>query len=87
VRLQRLAIDSGGGYFDLERSSDLASTFRRVSEELHHQYVLAFAPTSADGRRHKLSFGARQEQTRYGTGPTELSRGNQPAATRDSAGT
>jgi Ca-activated chloride channel family protein len=53
--LQRVAIETGGGYFELQRSSDLASTFTRVGRELHSQYALAFTPTSLDGRVHRLA--------------------------------
>jgi Ca-activated chloride channel homolog len=53
-KLRTLARETGGGYFELERTSGLASTFRRVGEELHSQYVLAFVPTSPDGHVHKL---------------------------------
>ena len=34
--------------------SDLASTFARVAEELHHQYALGFTPTKLDGKMHTL---------------------------------
>jgi hypothetical protein len=52
--LEKLAAETGGGYFELTRLRDLSSTFTRVSKELHNQYVLAFAPTGLDGRVHKL---------------------------------
>src|SRR5439155_9047057 len=42
--LQHLAEETGGGYFELEKSSDLAPTFTRIANELHSQYVLGFAP-------------------------------------------
>ncbi|MDE3154897.1 MAG: VWA domain-containing protein [Acidobacteriota bacterium] len=53
-RLGKLAEDTGGGYFELKKTSDLASTFTRVAEELHSQYVLGFSPAVLDGRLHKL---------------------------------
>jgi Ca-activated chloride channel family protein len=53
--LRRLAEETGGGYFELEQTSDLAPTFTRVAEELHSQYVLGFAPTRLDGKVHKLT--------------------------------
>jgi Ca-activated chloride channel family protein len=52
--LKRLADETGGGYFELEKTSDLAPTFTRVAQELHSQYVLGFTPTELDGRIHKL---------------------------------
>ena len=53
--LQKLAGETGGGYFELTKSSELATTFTRVAQELHSQYVLGFTPTQLDGRVHKLA--------------------------------
>jgi Ca-activated chloride channel family protein len=52
--LRRLADETGGGYFELKRSSELSSTFTRVAQELHSQYVLGFEATQLDGRVHRL---------------------------------
>jgi VWFA-related protein len=52
--LQKLAAETGGGYFELDKSSDLAPTFTRVAQELHSQYVLGFTPAVLDGKIHKL---------------------------------
>jgi Ca-activated chloride channel family protein len=52
--LRRLAEETGGGYFELERSTDLAPTFTRVAQELHSQYVIGFTPLNLDGRVHRL---------------------------------
>jgi Ca-activated chloride channel family protein len=52
--LRKLADETGGGYFELEKSADLAPTFTKVAQELHSQYVLGFTPTQLDGRVHKL---------------------------------
>jgi Ca-activated chloride channel homolog len=52
--LQTIADQTGGGYFELTGTADLASTFRRVAEELHQQYVLGFTPQALDGKTHKL---------------------------------
>lgn len=53
--LKRLADDTGGGYFELEQGTELTSTFTKVAQELHSQYVLAFEPKVLDGKIHKLS--------------------------------
>jgi hypothetical protein len=53
--LRRIADETGGGYFELEKTSDLAPTFTRVAQELHSQYVLGFVPTQLDGRVHQLT--------------------------------
>jgi Ca-activated chloride channel family protein len=52
--LKRLAEETGGGYFELEKTDDLAPTFTRVATELHSQYVIGFAPTLLDNKVHKL---------------------------------
>ena len=52
--LRRLAAETGGGYFELTRTADLNSTFTRVADELHRQYVLGFTPKTLDGRVHEL---------------------------------
>jgi Ca-activated chloride channel family protein len=58
--LRKIAEETGGGYFELEKTSDLAPTFTRVAQELHSQYVLGFAPTDLDGRVHKLTLRMKQ---------------------------
>ena len=57
--LQTIANQTGGGYFELTGAEDLASTFRRVAEELHRQYMLGFAPAALDGKTHKLEVRVR----------------------------
>jgi Ca-activated chloride channel homolog len=52
--LRRLAEETGGGYFELKKTDDLAPTFTRVAQELHSQYTLGFTPATLDGREHKL---------------------------------
>jgi Ca-activated chloride channel homolog len=53
--LRKVADETGGGYFELQKTSELSTTFTRVAQELHSQYVLGFTPTALDGRIHKLS--------------------------------
>jgi Ca-activated chloride channel family protein len=52
--LKSLAEDTGGGYFELEKTADLAPTFTRVAQELHSQYLMGFSPEVLDGKVHKL---------------------------------
>jgi len=52
--LRRLAEETGGGYFELKRSDQLAPTFTRVAQELHSLYTLGFTPSLLDGKEHKL---------------------------------
>jgi Ca-activated chloride channel family protein len=58
--LKKIAEETGGGYFELKNSADLAPTFTRVAQELHSQYVLGFSPTQLDGRVHKLMLKLKQ---------------------------
>jgi Ca-activated chloride channel family protein len=52
--LKKIAAESGGGYFELKEGADLSSTFTRVMQELHSQYVIGFTPESLDGKLHAL---------------------------------
>lgn len=52
--LRRLAEETGGGFFELTKKDDLASTFTKVAQELHSLYTLGFSPQTLDGKEHKL---------------------------------
>jgi Ca-activated chloride channel family protein len=52
--LRKIAEETGGGYFELQRTADLAPTFSRVATELRSQYLIAFTPQVLDGKVHKL---------------------------------
>jgi len=52
--LKKIAAESGGGYFELKEGMDLSSTFTRVAQELHSQYVIGFAPENLDGKLHTI---------------------------------
>jgi len=52
--LKKLAEETGGGFFLLKKTAELNTTFTRVAEELHSQYILGFSPESMDGKVHKL---------------------------------
>ena len=58
--LRKVAEETGGGYFELTKSVDLAPTFTRVAQELHSQYVICFAPAQLDGRVHRLAVRLKQ---------------------------
>ena len=53
--LKRLAEETGGGYFELKKTDELAPTFTKVAQELHSQYTLGFAPQLLDNKEHKLA--------------------------------
>src|ERR1051325_4374393 len=59
--LRRLADDTGGGYFELKKSTDLAPTFTRVAQELHSLYTLGFQPMVMDGKEHKLDVRVKKQ--------------------------
>ena len=52
--LAKIAAVTGGGYFELTSTSDLAATFSRVADELHRQYALGFTPDKLDGKMHTI---------------------------------
>jgi len=52
--LPKIAATTGGGYFELTSTNDLASTFARVADQLHRQYALGFTPAKLDGKMHAL---------------------------------
>jgi VWFA-related protein len=59
AELKDIASDSGGGYFDLLPTADLASSFARLADELHHTYLLGLTTTKLDGRSHRLEVRVR----------------------------
>lgn len=52
--LRQLSEQTGGGYFRLGEFDDINTTFTRVMQELHYQYILGIAPSRADGRLHQI---------------------------------
>jgi Ca-activated chloride channel family protein len=58
--LRKVADETGGGYFELKKTADLAPTFTKVAQELHSQYVIGFTPTQLDNRVHKLAVKMKQ---------------------------
>jgi Ca-activated chloride channel family protein len=58
--LKKIAEETGGGYFELKKTDELAPTFTRVAQELHSLYTLGFSPTVLDGKEHKLDLKMNQ---------------------------
>jgi Ca-activated chloride channel family protein len=52
--LNRFANETGGGFFDLKKNSDLNASFTRIAQELRSQYLLGFSPATLDGKVHRL---------------------------------
>jgi VWFA-related protein len=59
--LRKIAEETGGGYFELKRTDELAPTFTRVAQELHSLYTIGFTPSVLDGKEHKLEVKMRQQ--------------------------
>lgn len=76
--LRKIADETGGGYFELRRTAELAPTFTRVAQELHSQYALGFEAKQLDGRVHKLTVKMKQP------GMTARARRSYVAAKKDS---
>lgn len=53
--LERVALDTGGAFYDVALNDDMNTLFTDVVQQLRQQYVLGFVPASFDGKRHSLS--------------------------------
>jgi len=62
--LARVAEESGGGYIEIRGGDDLGAAFEGVLDELHTQYLLAFAPPKRDGKVHSINVRANQAGTK-----------------------
>ena len=58
--LKKIAEETGGGYFELKKTDELAPTFSRVAQELHSLYTIGFSPAALDGKEHKLDLKMKQ---------------------------
>jgi Ca-activated chloride channel family protein len=58
--LRKLADETGGGYFELKKTTELAPTFTRVAQELHSLYTIGFQPTVLDNKEHRLEVKMKQ---------------------------
>ena len=58
--LRKLADETGGGYFELKKTDQLAPTFTRVAQELHSLYTIGFTPGLLDGKEHRLEVRLKQ---------------------------
>jgi Ca-activated chloride channel family protein len=58
--LRKIAEETGGGYFELKKTDELAPTFTRVAQELHSLYTIGFSPAALDGKEHKLDVKMKQ---------------------------
>jgi len=58
--LPSIAAETGGGYFELRTSADLAATFARVADELRRQYLIGYEPPKLDNKMHKIEVRIRK---------------------------
>jgi len=58
--LRKLADETGGGYFELKKTTELAPTFTRVAQELHSLYTIGFQPAVLDNKEHRLDVKMKQ---------------------------
>ncbi len=59
--LRKIAEETGGGYFELKKTDELAPTFTRVAQELHSLYTIGFTPATLDGKEHKIDVRMKQQ--------------------------
>jgi VWFA-related protein len=76
--LPKIAAATGGGYFELTSTNDLAATFGKVASELHHQYALGFTPDKLDGKMHSLEVRAAGEGRTIRARRSYLAKGTFP---------
>lgn len=77
--LRKLAEETGGGYYRLTGTRDLAATFTRIAQELRSQYVLGFAPAALDGKVHKLLVNVRRPGMKVRARKTYIATADAPA--------
>ena len=53
--LERLALETGGGFYEIGLNDDLNPVFTDVMQQLRQQYIIGFVPAAFDGRRHSLT--------------------------------
>jgi hypothetical protein len=58
--LAKVAEESGGGYAEIRLRDNLAAEFARVVDEIHSQYLLAYAPPKRDGKTHDIEVKVKQ---------------------------
>jgi Ca-activated chloride channel family protein len=77
--LRKIADETGGGYFELTKASELAPTFTKVAQELHSQYVIGFTPTNLDNKVHKLAVKMKQPGMTAQARRSYLAAGDKPS--------
>src|SRR5262245_9742596 len=71
--VKSIANNSGGRALQLKRDDDLGLAFTGIANELHHQYLIGFAPGAADGKVHTVEIKMRQSGLKARARKTYLS--------------
>lgn len=58
--LALVAEHTGGGYAEIRFGQDLGAAFAQIADELHSQYLIAFAPPKRDGKAHDIEVRVNQ---------------------------
>ena len=58
--LALVAEHTGGGYAEIRFGQDLGAAFAQIADELHSQYLIAFAPPKRDGKAHDIEVKVNQ---------------------------
>jgi VWFA-related protein len=59
--LERIARETGGGYFDLTATETLEKIYARIEEQLRNQYSLGFTPVSGRSGYRKIRVSVRRK--------------------------
>jgi VWFA-related protein len=59
--LRAIARGTGGDRYRLRDQDELSAAFSRIVDELHHQYLLGFAPDALDGKVHTLTVRVKRQ--------------------------
>jgi len=80
--LRKLTGQTGGGNFEISKATELNSTFTRVADELHRQYLIGIAPSLLDGKLHKLDVRVKPPGMTARARQSYMATKESPAATR-----
>lgn len=52
--LAQVALQSGGAYAEIRAGQNLGAAFAQITDELHSQYLIGYAPPKRDGKVHEI---------------------------------
>lgn len=80
--LKKLTAQTGGGHFDISKATELNTTFTRVADELHRQYLIGISPGTLDGKLHKLELRVKPPGMTARARQSYMATKESPASTR-----